>query len=342
MFKNNNTNTEKKSSEQLWFNKLYSMIIDSIKDISNYREFNKNENLDFNIKLLNNIDKNEVNIVIFFTRKRIKFVVEKWLFTIENNESGTLKFINQNKLHKKLLIMNKSIKFMLKFLPLFQLYKLKDGNFDFKLELEVEINKNDSKFYKNNSESLIIEPINDIFGKFNLQVEYITKNTVFQIEEELNKLIIENEFESRKINNDENTDESDIDKSKTDDNIDLCEREKKELENLQYNISDIYINTEDENESSFEDDIISFENEEQKDNNLINDNHNKNDEVFLFGKYDENQILMKNSDDELPLLSEIKIEKKFNIYKNFYKLKHNMDIYYINNNKLKSMIKKMN
>ena len=44
MFKNNNTNTEKKSSEQLWFNKLYSMIIDSIKDISNYREFNKNEN----------------------------------------------------------------------------------------------------------------------------------------------------------------------------------------------------------------------------------------------------------------------------------------------------------
>jgi hypothetical protein len=231
---------------------------------------------------------------------------------------------------------------MLKFLPLFQLYKLKDGNFDFKLELEVEINKNDSKFYKNNSESLIIEPINDIFGKFNLQVEYITKNTVFQIEEELNKLIIENEFESRKINNDENTDESDIDKSKTDDNIDLCEREKKELENLQYNISDIYINTEDENESSFEDDIISFENEEQKDNNLINDNHNKNDEVFLFGKYDENQILMKNSDDELPLLSEIKIEKKFNIYKNFYKLKHNMDIYYINNNKLKSMIKKMN
>ena len=344
MFKNNNSNTEKKNSVQIWFNMIYSMIIDSIKDISNFRELKqKKDNLDINIDLLNNIDKNEVNLNIFFKRNRIKFVVEKWTFTIiKNTENDKLKFININKIHKKLLIMNKSIKFLLKFLPLYQLYKSKEGNFNFQLELEIEINKNDINMNEN-KESIFMEPLNDnIFGKFNLKIEYILKDTIFKIEDELKDIIIQENSERIYYlsNNDENkfSDESNNDSSKSDDNIDLCENERKEIECLELNNNDIDFDIEEENESSYENEIICVEDKITDDNNFIKDNYSEKDDLFDFGKYDENQNEIQNNDNDLQLMSEIKVKKPLNILQNFYRLKHNTNIIFINNNNLNKLV----
>ena len=341
MFKN-----EKQTSEQIWFNLIYSMINDSIKDISNFREFKKNENLELGIELSNNIDKNEINILISFVRNRIKFVVEKWTFTIiKNNEKGNIKFINTNKMHKKLLMMKKSIKFLLKFLPLYELYKIKDEKFNFKLELEVEINKNNLKIDKDESESITLEPLNDIFGIFNLNIEYIMKNKIFQIEDKLKNMIFQEDSEIRSKylfsddnnNNNKSDDESDKNSSKSDDNIDFCEKERKEIEYLTLNKNDISFDDEEENESSFEDVIICFE-DKKIDNNFNKDNYYENDDLFDFGQFDENQNKMENNDDDIPLMSEVEVINPLKIIKSFDKLKHSSNFIFINNKNLNSLV----
>jgi len=333
MFKNNfGNNNNSTSSTEIWLNLIKSMIINSINDIKNFREFKNNNEIDIDLEELNNNDKNEINVIIFFSRRRIKFAVEKWSFSIiKNTEIHTgMKFININKINKKLLIMKKSILCLLKMLPLYQLYKIKEKSFNINLESKIEINQNNIKIDENNSISFLIEPIKDIFGTFNLNISYILKNTIFKIEDELNQNIIKEDSKLRLASNnkDYNLSESENDSSSNEIIIDFIEKERKEIENLNklyLKIQNFDIENKKENESdfSFEDDYISI-NEEK---NIIEDYYDNKNE-------NENQ-------NEIPVLSIITPNNEKNVFDNvynkFFKLKNNANILYINNAQLNNL-----
>jgi len=99
MFKNNNRNNNKSSSTEKWLNYIESIIMNSKNDILALRDFNYKENLlsNFEFKINSN---QKISFGIFFKRKNVEFVVEKWNFNITLNDDSKMKFINLNKMNK--------------------------------------------------------------------------------------------------------------------------------------------------------------------------------------------------------------------------------------------------
>ena len=61
----NSRNNDKTFLTKKWLNYIKSKIINFRKDISNFRDFNYNENLETDLEI-EYAEKNEINILIFF------------------------------------------------------------------------------------------------------------------------------------------------------------------------------------------------------------------------------------------------------------------------------------
>ena len=67
----NSRNNDKTFLTKKWLNYIKSKIINFRKDISNFRDFNYNENLETDLEI-EYAEKNEINILIFFFPKKSK------------------------------------------------------------------------------------------------------------------------------------------------------------------------------------------------------------------------------------------------------------------------------
>ena len=341
----NSRNNDKTFLTKKWLNYIKSKIINFRKDISNFRDFNYNENLETDLEI-EYAEKNEINILIFFSRRRVKFIIEKWNFLISiNNESddSIKKNLNINKLNKKLLTLERTILFLLKILPAYQLYQLKNKNFDFNLESEVEVNENIMKIEERNIQKIKIEPIDDSFGSFDLTVSYLLKNTIFKIEDTLIQNIIKEDCELRKtylllIN--DNTNSIQDDNSFNEEEMDICEIEKKEIEvlnslYLKIENKDYIDSSSSESDISIDNNFIKIDKSENNNKKVDYNNSFENNltiDIVNFGNSHMNETFSSSKNDK---------NSSFDIaFKKFCKLKQNSKLIFINNHNLNNLIKK--
>ena len=182
--------------------------------------------------------------------------------------------------------------------------------------------------------------IDDSFGSFDLTVSYLLKNTIFKIEDTLIQNIIKEDCELRKtylllIN--DNTNSIQDDNSFNEEEMDICEIEKKEIEEL----NSLYLKIENKDyiDSSSSESDISI------DNNFIRIDKSENNKNIVYNNSFENNYtidignLGKSHINETILSS--KNDSSFdNAFKKFCKLKQNSKLIFINNHNLNNLIKK--
>ena len=325
MFKNNNRNSNKSSSTEKWLNYIESIIMNSKNDILALREFNYKENLlsNFEFKINSN---QKISFGIFFKRKNVEFVVEKWNFNITLNDDSKMKFINLNKMNKKLLMIKKTILVLLKILPLYQFFKFKQKNIDYSLEIELEKKENTFKIDENKFEKISIVLIDDEIGKLDLLVNYISNNLIIETENEILKAIMDEEVSARiefltnESSNDINkeSEEENLNNEEKEKEINYCEKEKIEIENLEYEVYclDNNINNDSKSEIFVDEEFIDVT---DKDNNNDCKQFYERGSVFNIGKYEENQNLNNIQNNNI-YLSEIESKKdEFNYYDTLHK-----------------------
>ena len=323
MFKNNNRNSNKSSSTEKWLNYIESIIMNSKNDILALREFNYKENLlsNFEFKINSN---QKISFGIFFKRKNVEFVVEKWNFNITLNDDSKMKFINLNKMNKKLLMIKKTILVLLKILPLYTFFKFKQKNIDYSLEIELEKKENDFKIDENKFEKILIVLIDDEIGKLELLVNYISKNLILETENEILKANMNEEISARiefltnELSNDINKESEEENINNEEKEINYCEKEKIEIENLEYEVYclDNNINNDSKSEIFVDEEFIDVT---DKDNNNDCKQFYERGSVFNIGNYEENQNLNNIQNNNIYLSGYESKQEEFNYYDTLHK-----------------------
>jgi hypothetical protein len=323
MFKNNNRIINKSSSTEKWLNYLESIILNCKNDILALRDFNYKENLLSNFEFKINLNQ-KINFGIFFKRKNVEFLVEKWNFNITLNDDSKMKFINLNKMNKKVLMIKKTILVLLRILPLYQLFKFKQKNIDYSLEIELEKKENDFKIDENKFEKILIVLIDDEIGKLELLVNYISKNLIFETENEILKAIMNEEVSARiefltnELSNDINKESEEENLNNEEKEINYCEKEKKEIENLENEVYclDNNINNDSKSEIFVDEEFIEVT---DKDNNIDCKQFYERGSLFNIGNYEENQNLNNIQNNNIYLSGYESKQEEFNYYDTLHK-----------------------
>jgi len=123
---------------------------------------------------------------IIFKRKNVKFKVEIWKFIVVTNTYEKLIY-RKTLLYKKLSVMIRTIMSTSKILPVYSLFMSK--GFDFELDFEIISSK--ENITENVSltgyafESMIFGNFSNNFGIIKLEILFLPKNKIFNIEEDL-------------------------------------------------------------------------------------------------------------------------------------------------------------
>ena len=129
---------------------------------------------------------NDITIEIYFKRNNtnLKILIEKWIFHLIVDKTKK----QRNSTYKKISSFIRTIHSYCRILPAFYFYSNK---FDYSLEYKLHFNDKlsiDTKFMK---DSIKLIHHNELsIAKVKLKIEYILKNDIFVIEEELVNLIL--------------------------------------------------------------------------------------------------------------------------------------------------------
>ena len=269
----------KNSIEEKWLNttlNYLAIFCDLITKSRNTIIFSNPQNI--KIKFTDK-KKITINVLVYFTRKKLTFLVETWKFQINfnDNKNNNLKYINLEYLKKKFLTLKRTINLLIKILPLNQFKNNNLINFDFSFITNILTDDNDlSKIEGNNVKTLNLFPINDKIGNLEIEIKYVYRNEIFKIEDNLNNTTINNFFQKKSNNLNEDI-ENEIDKNK---NF-VLDREKKIVKNIIKNFNCIDINVlknyrKDIDIENNINDLINFNYQNNIKNNInINEKNNK-------------------------------------------------------------------
>lgn len=138
----------------------------------------------------------DIVILIYFTRKNIRFIVEKWELKVIEKEKNSDSYFNMIKINKKLLTLQKTIEVLLKMLPVYSLFKKRNFDFEFEIEILSDFSQNNEIFSKNIN-NIIFNQISDNFGNISLTINYINQIEIFNIEENLKQIDLQKQNEIR-------------------------------------------------------------------------------------------------------------------------------------------------
>lgn len=157
------------------------------------------ENVSYKIKTnkfyLNSQDSNNKTIIalIYFKRKGVKLIIEKWKFILNINESP--KPTRLTFLKKKLFVLSRTIMSMIKILPAYSIFLQK--GFDFSFGFELEYGKDDKDSNVNYSE-MSLHNYSDNTGSIKVEVSYLLKHVIFKLEDDLTKQMAAEEVTMRR------------------------------------------------------------------------------------------------------------------------------------------------
>jgi hypothetical protein len=278
----------KNSIEEKWLNttlNYLAIFCDLITKSRNTIIFSNPQNI--KIKFTDK-KKITINVLVYFTRKNLTFLVETWKFQINfnDNKNNNLKYINLEYLKKKFLTLKRTINLLIKILPLNQFKNNNLINFDFSFITNILTDDNDlSKIESSNVKTLNLFPINDKIGNLEIEIKYVYRNEIFKIEDNLNNNTINNFFQ-KKSNNMNDDIENEIDKNKNY----VLDREKKIVKNIIKNFNCIDMNVlknyrKDIDIENNINDLINFNYQNNIKNNINinekNDNLNENKDFII-------------------------------------------------------------
>lgn len=141
----------------------------------------------------------DIVILIYFTRKDIRFIVEKWELRViekEKNFQNSDSYFNMIKINKKLLTLQKTVEVLLKMLPVYSLFKKRNFDFEFEIEILSDFSQNNEIFSKNLN-NIIFNQISDNFANISLTINYVNQIEIFNIEENLKQIDLQKQNEIR-------------------------------------------------------------------------------------------------------------------------------------------------
>jgi hypothetical protein len=139
-----------------------------------------------------------ISMNLFFKRRNVRFVVEKWNFIINYNDKVTDKtIIRRNFIYKKLMNLTRTLSTVLRILPMYTLTKSNLFEFDFEITNGDNENINKNSLY--NSKNVSTQKFNkmeftnysDNIGSIKIHIYYMNKNTILIYEDEMKKNIFE-------------------------------------------------------------------------------------------------------------------------------------------------------
>jgi len=320
----------KKSIEEKWLNTTLNYIAvfcDLITKSRNTINFSNPQNI--KIKFF---DKKRItiNVLVYFTRKKLTFLIETWKFQINFNDNinNNLKYINLEYLKKKFLTLKRTINLLIKILPLNQFKNSNLINCDFSFITNILTDDNDFSIIESkNVKNINLLPINDKIGSLKVNINYVNRNEIFKIEDNLNNTTINNFVQKKSFYNDDI--ENEIDKN----NNFILDKEKKILKNIIENFNCIDINVLKKYRKEFDienniNDLINFNyqsnikndiNKNEKDNNL---NKNKDFIINSFISLEDEELKLYYKKEKNDINNE---EKHYNNLENFLEEKFDIN-----------------
>lgn len=195
MFKNRIPKTN--IIKEKWYNFISKYWIHIAEMITLYRSSRFTSTLLNKIKSPSHLQ--DIVILIYFTRKNIRFIVEKWELKViekEKNFQNSDSYFNMIKINKKLLTLQKTVEVLLKMLPVYSLFKKRNFDFEFEIEILSDFSQNNEIFSKNTN-NIIFNQISDNFANISLTINYVNQIEIFNIEENLKQIDLQKQNEIR-------------------------------------------------------------------------------------------------------------------------------------------------